>query len=169
MGATAIETCLRSCSLGMLLVAGSKRGVCYVDFGARDPELRRRLRAEFPFASFCETPSARLECWANAVARYVDGLADSLDVPLDVCGSRFQKRVWAALRRIPRGETRSYSEIARRIGLTAGARAVARACAANPVPVLTPCHRVVEKSGALGGYSRGVRRKRALLQIEGAR
>jgi AraC family transcriptional regulator of adaptative response/methylated-DNA-[protein]-cysteine methyltransferase len=87
-------------------------------------------------------------------------------VPLDVRGSQLQQRVWKELARIPRGETRSYGEIARAVGLERGARAVARACATNPVPLAIPCHRVIEKSGACGGYIGGVERKRALLQRE---
>jgi len=98
----------------------------------------------------------------------VAGRTENADVPLDVRGSQFQKRVWAALRKIPRGETLAYSEIARRIGQATAARAVAQACAANPTPIATPCHRVTAKDGGLGGYARGVARKRKLLKLEGA-
>jgi len=147
-------------------VAATERGVCFVDLGARDADLTRRLLKEFPFADFERSPSGRTLQWSRAILDYLHGDSAKIDVPLDVSGSRFQRRVWAALRSIPRGETRSYSDIARAVGSPQGARAVARACAANPVPVVTPCHRVIEKSGRLGGYARGVRRKRQLLRLE---
>jgi AraC family transcriptional regulator of adaptative response/methylated-DNA-[protein]-cysteine methyltransferase len=168
MEGESIDYRTRSCSLGRLLVAGTRRGVCYVRFGARDGELRRRLEQEFPYAQFRRVANGDLERWSAAVAGYVDGRVAEVDVPLDVRGSAFQRRVWNALRRIPRGETRAYSDVARAIGSPHGARAVAHACATNPVAVLTPCHRVVERGGGLGGYAGGVKRKRALLRAEGA-
>jgi AraC family transcriptional regulator of adaptative response/methylated-DNA-[protein]-cysteine methyltransferase len=164
-----IHYCVRSSTLGKLLVAATGRGVCFVRFGARDAELRKLLEREFPFGEFSQSHRGTVRGWADAIVRYVDGGTETLDVPLDVRGSQFQKRVWSALRRIPRGQTRAYSEIAGAVGQPRGARAVAGACAANPVPVVTPCHRVIEKTGALGGYGGGVRRKRALLKTEGAR
>jgi len=161
-----IEYVLGSCPLGWALVAATARGVCFVDLGARESELIDRLRSEFPFGDFERGRSREITQWSGAVIDYLHGKCEKIEVPLDVRGSRFQRRVWAALRRIPRGQTRSYSDIARAIGAPRGARAVARACAANPVPVVTPCHRVIEKSGRLGGYARGVERKRQLLEIE---
>ena len=163
-----IQFCVRSCSLGRLLVASTGRGVCFVRFGTRDAELRELLEREFPFGEFARDQGEMLREWADAIAAYIDGREEGLDVPLDVRGSKFQKRVWGALRRIPRGRTRSYSDVAGSIGQPRAARAVARACATNPVPVATPCHRVIEKSGGLGGYSGGVERKRALLERERA-
>ncbi len=168
MTAESIEYSLRSTPLGRLLVAGTQRGVCFVDFGSRDGELLERLAREFPFADCRPARGPSVRSWANQIAGCVDGRADRVGVPLDVRGSRFQRRVWAALRRIPRGETLAYSDVARKIGRPTAARAVARACASNPTPVVTPCHRVIEKGGGLGGYARGVRRKRRLLQMEGA-
>ncbi len=168
MSEESIEYSVRSSRLGKLLVAGTRRGVCFVDFGSRDDELRERLAREFPFAECRAARSPALRSWADQIVRCVDGRDDSAGLPLDVRGSRFQKRVWAALRRIPRGETLAYSDLARKIGQPAAARAVAQACASNPVPVVTPCHRVVEKGGGLGGYARGVTRKRKLLEMEGA-
>jgi len=165
---TAIEYSLRSTPLGRLLVAATTRGVCFVDFGTRDEELRRRLTEEFPFAELRSASSTPTKSWADSIASYVAGRSEMTDVPLDVRGSQFQKRVWAALRKIPRGETLAYSEVARRIGQATAARAVAQACASNPTPVVTPCHRVIAKDGALGGYARGVARKRKLLKLEGA-
>lgn len=169
METASIDYRTRTCSLGRLLVAGTDRGVCYVRFGVHDAELRKRLEGEFPYACFREVASGEVKRWSDVVAGYVDGETTTVDVPLDVSGSAFQRRVWRALRRIPRGETRAYSEVARSVGSPQGARAVARACATNPVAVITPCHRVVEHSGGLGGYAGGVARKRALLRTEGAK
>jgi AraC family transcriptional regulator of adaptative response/methylated-DNA-[protein]-cysteine methyltransferase len=148
-----------------LIVAASDRGVCHVRFADDGVDPEEELAREFPFAELRENP-VRLEPWSDALVRYVDGRSTQLEVPLDVSGSRFQRRVWAALRGLPRGDTRSYSELAASLGVPRGARAVARACATNPVAVAIPCHRVVAKSGELGGYRWGLRRKRALLERE---
>jgi AraC family transcriptional regulator of adaptative response/methylated-DNA-[protein]-cysteine methyltransferase len=165
---SAIHYCVRDCALGCLLVAATPRGVCFVRFGGGQPELEQRLKNAFPFAAIERADAGAVVAWGEALADYVDGRASSAEVPLDVSGSRFEQRVWAALRQIPQGETRSYSEIARAVGNPRGARAVARACAENPAAVVIPCHRVIEASGALGGYGGGVSRKRALLEREGA-
>jgi AraC family transcriptional regulator of adaptative response/methylated-DNA-[protein]-cysteine methyltransferase len=173
MKTPAIWYCVRACSLGRLLVAGTERGVCFVRFGESEAELEHRLKGAFPFAPLeragDDPEDDRVSAWGHALADYVDGRSDSAEVPLDVSGSRFEERVWQALRQIPSGETAAYSEIARRLGNPRAARAVARACADNPAPLVIPCHRVIEKSGALGGYGGGVSRKRALLEREGAR
>jgi AraC family transcriptional regulator, regulatory protein of adaptative response / methylated-DNA-[protein]-cysteine methyltransferase len=166
--ATAISYCVLDCTLGSLLVAGTQRGICFVRFGGGALELEQRLKGAFPFAPIARAESGDVARWGDALAAYIDGRSNSAEVPLDVSGSRFEERVWGALRQIPRGETRSYSEIARAVGNPRGARAVARACAENPVAVLIPCHRVIEKAGTLGGYGGGVSRKRALLEREGA-
>ena len=129
---------------------------------------RRNSAEEFPFAELRENP-VRLEPWSDALVSYVDGHSTDLEVPLDVSGRRFQRRVWNALSGIPRGDTRTYSEVADSLGVPKGARAVARACASNPAAVAIPCHRVVAKSGELGGYRWGLARKRALLQREATR
>jgi AraC family transcriptional regulator of adaptative response/methylated-DNA-[protein]-cysteine methyltransferase len=168
MSGTPIGYRVRACSLGRLLVAGTPRGVCFVRLGAADAPLRRDLERELPWAEIRSVRNGHVREWSDAIARYVDGASASLDVPLDVRGSAFQRRVWSALRRIPRGATRSYAEVARAVGAPQAARAVARACAANPTPVVTPCHRVVPRRGGVGGYALGVRRKRALLAAEGA-
>ena len=151
--------------LGRILLAATERGVCFVALGASEGEVRRRLEREFPFAPL-RRDDAGLRPWSRALERYVAGRCREIRLPLDVRGSRFQRRVWDALRRIPRGETRAYAEVAASIGLPRGARAVARACAENPVPILIPCHRVVGRDGSLAGYAYGVRRKRALLATE---
>lgn len=165
MSRRAIEFTLVPSSLGALLVAASEKGVCQIRFAGAGIDPEAELAREFPFAELRENP-ARLQPWTDALVRYVDGRSTHLEVPLDVRGSRFQRRVWTALRGIPRGETRSYSEVADSIDLPKSARAVARACASNPVAVAIPCHRVVTKRGELGGYRWGVARKRALLRRE---
>jgi AraC family transcriptional regulator of adaptative response/methylated-DNA-[protein]-cysteine methyltransferase len=163
-----ISYCVRTSTLGSLLVAATSRGVCFVRFGHSEAELEHRLKGAFPFAPLERADEGAVADWSRALVDYVDGACDSAEVPLDVSGSRFEERVWGALRQIPMGQTRAYSEIARQIGNPKGARAVARACAENPAAVVIPCHRVIEKSGGLGGYGGGVSRKRALLEREGA-
>jgi AraC family transcriptional regulator of adaptative response/methylated-DNA-[protein]-cysteine methyltransferase len=165
MSTRAIEFAIVPSSLGPLLVAASERGVCQVRFAEAGVDLEEELGREFPFAELRENP-IRLKPWSDALVSYVDGHSTHLEVPLDVSGSRFQRRVWTALRSIPRGSTQTYSEVADSIGLPKGARAVARACASNPVAVAIPCHRVVAKRGGLGGYRWGLARKRALLERE---
>jgi AraC family transcriptional regulator of adaptative response/methylated-DNA-[protein]-cysteine methyltransferase len=166
MPAQSIEFAIARCSLGQLLVAGTPRGVCFVSLGRDAAALRARLAQEFPFAPL-EPAGKRVSAWLRVIARYVEGEETDLGVPLDVRGSRFERRVWNALRRIPRGETRSYAAVARAAGVPGGARAVGRACGSNPAPVLIPCHRVIASDGSLGGYGLGLARQRALLAREG--
>lgn len=151
--------------LGRLLVAATERGVCHVRLGADDTELEAGLATEFPFAVL-RRDDAGLAPWAGAVADYATGSTPRLIVPLDVRGSRFEQRVWEALRAIPRGATRSYGEVAATLGMPRAARAVGGACARNPVALVVPCHRVVAHDGGLGGYRYGLERKRALLERE---
>jgi len=135
---------------------------------SRDPKTRlliEGLRAELPAAALSEA-TAELAPWIELVRAYVAGEATLLEVPLDVRGTEFQLRVWGALRAIPRGETRTYGELAEQLGLPGGARAVARCCANNEVPIAIPCHRVVPATGDAGGYRWGRERKRRLLSIE---
>jgi AraC family transcriptional regulator of adaptative response/methylated-DNA-[protein]-cysteine methyltransferase len=157
----------RLTSLGLLLVAATARGVCQVRFGGSEAGLAAALARELPCATL-ERGGSRVARWADALAAAADGRGDLSRVPLDVAGSRFQRRVWDALRRIPRGATRGYRELAEALGQPRGARAVAQACAANPVPLAVPCHRVVPKAGGVGGYRFGTWRKRALLAAEAA-
>jgi len=152
------------CTLGHALVAGTPRGVCFVRFGKDAAHLEAELKRSFPAARFERATSGGVSSWGRAVADYVDGRASTAELPLDVRGSQFEQRVWKALREIPAGETRSYSEIARRLGRPNGARAVASAVNANPAPVAIPCHRVTLKSGGLTGGAY----QRAMLQREGA-
>ena len=153
---------LRS-ELGWLLVAATAKGVCAVKLGDTAIALERDLRQEFPRASILPNRFVARE-WVRAI---VDGLSGGTGrrLPLDVRGTAFQWRVWRALQTIPSGETRTYSDVARAIGRPSAVRAVARACASNPVCLLVPCHRVVGKNGT-GGYRWGVSRKARLLKAE---
>jgi len=152
--------------LAHVLVGRTQRGICAVYLGTPE-ELRHALAHEFPEAERVED----MKAMANEVETVNEvlaarGIGGSLQ--LDARGSEFQQKVWAALREIPAGETRTYSQVAEAIGQPGAARAVARACASNPLALLTPCHRVVRADGALGGYRWGIERKRALLEREGA-
>lgn len=152
-------------ALGRLLVAGTARGVCAVKLGATDAALVAALTAEFPAATVA--PGALPRGWARAIAAAIGARpATTPDVPLDVQGTAFQWRVWKALLAIPAGETRTYAEVAAAIGRPKAARAVARACATNPVALAVPCHRVVPAAGGAGGYRWGAERKAALLARE---
>jgi len=154
--------------LGRLLVAATQAGVCFVSLGERDGPLVAALEAEFPQADSLERDDARVGPALDALVAYLSGETPHVDLPLDIQATAFQRRVWQELIAIPYGETRSYSEIARRLGVPAGQRAVGRACATNPVPIIIPCHRALREDGALGGYRWGVKRKRALLEHETA-
>ena len=151
-------------SLGRLLVATTDHGVCAVKAGRNDEELVRALKAEFPNAKM--EKAARAKRYLDALNKHLNG--QEVRFPLDVRGTDFQLRVWTALRGIPLGETRSYHEVAEMVGRPKAVRAVANACASNPVPLIIPCHRVIRKDGSLGGYGLGIYRKRALLSRESA-
>jgi AraC family transcriptional regulator of adaptative response/methylated-DNA-[protein]-cysteine methyltransferase len=153
--------------LGTVLLAASSHGICFVALGHHRQALERELCEAFPESAPAESP-APLDVWAAEIVRLLAGAKPTMDLPLDPLGTPFQRLVWAELRRIPRGTTRSYREIAGRIGRPTAARAVAQACAHNPVAVLIPCHRVVRGDGALGGYRWGVDRKQVLLDAERA-
>lgn len=162
-----IRFAVGQCSLGAVLVARSQRGVCAIMLGD-DPEgLVRELQDQFPRAELIGG-DARFEALVARVVGFVEAPGTGLDLPLDVRGTAFQERVWRALRDIPAGSTASYAEIARRIGMPGAARAVARACAANPLAVAIPCHRVVRRDGSPSGYRWGAERKRELLRRERA-
>lgn len=151
---------------GMLLVAATGKGVCAIQFGDSAKKLEESVRAEFPAADL-RRDAAFLSAWAAQLRAHLGGRLQKLDVPLDIQATAFQRRVWEYLQSIPYGSTESYGEIARRIRKPRAARAVARACAANPVAVVIPCHRVVRSDGAMGGYRWGEGHKRKLLRIEG--
>ena len=162
---TEIRFALGQSVLGWMLVAATERGVCAIEIGDAPATLKDRLRALFPQAQLRAADPA-FTAWVEAVAAFIEAPERGLDLPLDVQGTAFQRRVWQALRDIPAGATASYRELAERIGQPGAARAVASACAANPIAVAIPCHRVVRGDGGLGGYRWGVERKRALLERE---
>jgi AraC family transcriptional regulator of adaptative response/methylated-DNA-[protein]-cysteine methyltransferase len=154
--------------IGRILVAATTRGLCAVRVAPTDRESVAALQAEFPRAVISRGSSNRLDEMAAAAKAVADGQAISGDVPVDIRGTAFQWRVWRALTRIPVGETRSYAAVARAIGQPTATRAVARACATNPIALVVPCHRVVREDGELGGYRWGTHAKRALLTTERA-
>jgi AraC family transcriptional regulator of adaptative response/methylated-DNA-[protein]-cysteine methyltransferase len=154
--------------LGPLLVAVTGRGVCSVRLGGSAARLEAGLRAEFPGFEALRDDAGLADAAAVLVC-LAEGRAPGVELPLDVAASRFQRRVWEALRAIPRGCTRRYADVARAVGSPGAARAIGRACAANPVALLVPCHRVVPASGGTGGYRWGSERKRALLRAEARR
>lgn len=163
-----IRFAVGQCSLGAILVAAGERGVCAIAL-ADDPErLVRELQDRFPRATLIGDDAA-FAGWVAKVVGCVEAPRLGLDLPLDIRGTAFQQRVWQALRAIPPGTTATYAQIARRIGSPKAVRAVAQACAANPLAVAIPCHRVVRTDGALAGYRWGIERKRALLDREQAR
>jgi AraC family transcriptional regulator of adaptative response/methylated-DNA-[protein]-cysteine methyltransferase len=153
--------------LGRLLVAATERGICAVKIGTTDRELEEALEAEFSRAEI-RRDDPGLGPWIEKILRHLDGQLPHLDLPLDVQATAFQKQVWRELQSIPYGETRSYGEVARAIGQPGASRAVGRACAANPVALVVPCHRVVRQDGKPGGYRWGTERKEKLLQMEAA-
>ena len=152
--------------LGELLVAATEDGVCAVSLGDSRERLERQLRAEFPRALIERDEGGSLAALTQRVLAHLRGEGASHDLPLDVRGTAFQQQVWRALLAIPYGETRSYAAVAAAIGQPTATRAVARACATNPVAVVIPCHRVVRSDGGLGGYAGGIERKVRLLEIE---
>lgn len=151
--------------LGRLLVAATPRGVCAVAMGESDQRLERALHAEYPAAAI-QPDRGSLGGWTRRILAHLAGRVPRLDLPVDVQATAFQWKVWTALAAIPRGGTRSYADVASAIGRPHAARAVARACATNPVALAIPCHRVVPAAGGVGGYRWGAARKRALLARE---
>lgn len=152
-------------SLGAVLVAASDRGVCAILFGDAPEALVEDLQDRFPKARLLSGDRA-FESWVAKVVGFVEAPRLGLDLPLDVQGTVFQRRVWKALQQIPIGSTLSYSEVAAKIGAPGSARAVAQACASNRLAVAIPCHRVVRNDGGLSGYRWGIERKRTLLERE---
>jgi AraC family transcriptional regulator of adaptative response/methylated-DNA-[protein]-cysteine methyltransferase len=151
--------------LGSILVAASERGVCAILLGDDPEALARDLQDRFPRADLIGG-DRDFERIVAKVVGFVEAPGLGLDLPLDVRGTAFQQRVWHALRKIPAGSTASYTQLARQLGSPNSVRAVAQACAANPLAVAIPCHRVVRNDGGLAGYRWGVERKRALLERE---
>jgi AraC family transcriptional regulator of adaptative response/methylated-DNA-[protein]-cysteine methyltransferase len=168
-----IRYAIVSSPFGRLLVGATERGISALYLGVSEATLRGALRKEYPRADLLpDSPAAAtkktgsLGEWVGKILAHLEGQEPHLDLPTDVQATAFQRRVWEELRRIPYGTTRTYTEVARKIGQPAAIRAVARACATNPVSVVVPCHRVVRADGNLAGYRWGIDRKRALLQKE---
>jgi len=157
--------------LGRLLVAATQKGISAVYLGESDAELEKELHKEYSHAELSRDANAeaQLSKWVRQIVGHLKGHEPQLDLPTDVQATAFQRRVWEELRKIPYGKTATYTEVARRIGQPTGVRAVARACATNPVSVVVPCHRVVRKGGDLAGYRWGTERKQALLENESRR
>ena len=154
-----IRFAVGECSLGSILVAATDKGVCAIEFGDDPDALVRALQDRFPKAQLVGCDAAFEQLVAKVVG-FVEAPAQGLDLPLDVRGTAFQKRVWKAIRAIPAGATASYADLAKRIGQPHATRAVAQACASNRLAVAIPCHRVVRRDGGLSGYRWGVERKR---------
>lgn len=160
-----IRFAIARCSLGWVLAAATEKGLCAIEFGDTPQELEARLRAVFPHAERVDE-DPEFAAWMQQVLVFLDTPRAGLDLPLDIQGTAFQQRVWSALRQIPPGATATYAQIAARIGSPQSARAVAQACATNPIAVAIPCHRIVRSDGSLGGYRWGTERKQKLLARE---
>jgi AraC family transcriptional regulator, regulatory protein of adaptative response / methylated-DNA-[protein]-cysteine methyltransferase len=149
------------------LVGATERGISAVYLGDADAKLVEELRGEYPHA---EISAARdpFQRWVEEIVQRVEGNAPRMELPLDLQATAFQRRVWQELQRIPRGSTRTYTQVARAMGSPKAVRAVARACAMNPVSIVVPCHRVIRGDGSLAGYRWGLSRKERLLAQERA-
>ena len=156
------------CFLGMMLVAGTRRGICAVYFGDDKEALVGELKREFPHAEIA-VDVGQLAGWSKAIVDFLEESSAALpEIPLDMYGTAFQRRVWQALLKIGPGKTKTYRELAEDLGAPKSARAVGRACATNPVSLIVPCHRVIGTDGKLHGYRWGLERKEALRKWEGA-
>jgi AraC family transcriptional regulator of adaptative response/methylated-DNA-[protein]-cysteine methyltransferase len=151
--------------LGRMLIAATDKGICAISFGDSDQQLQQGLMREFPFA-VRRRDDAALSQWRDSLTSLIEGHETNHSLPLDIRATAFQRQVWEALQQIPRGETRSYSALAKKLGMPQASRAVARACATNPIAVAIPCHRIVRQDGELGGYRWGIARKQQLLALE---
>jgi len=162
-----IHFAIASTPIGKMLLAATEQGICSIHLGDAAETLERELRAEYPKAEIVRE-DGKLGRQVKALRAIMEGKS-TLPLPLDIQATAFQRRVWQELQTIPRGATKSYSKIAADIGHPKAARAVARACATNPVAIAIPCHRVVREDGSMGGYRWGVERKKKLLALEAAR
>jgi AraC family transcriptional regulator of adaptative response/methylated-DNA-[protein]-cysteine methyltransferase len=159
---------LAKSTLGKVLVAATDRGVSAVYLGDTEKGLVESLRKEYPRADIKAVQGSNSK-WLQEVLHRIDGEAPSLELPLDIQATAFQRRVWQELQKIPRGSTRTYTQVARGLGKPRSVRAVARACATNPVSIVVPCHRVIRADGSLAGYRWGLQRKEELLEREAIR
>jgi AraC family transcriptional regulator of adaptative response/methylated-DNA-[protein]-cysteine methyltransferase len=162
---TALHYAIGNCPLGRILAAHSLVGLCAVILGDEPEALPGELQARFPQAELIPVDPVGDE-YLRRVISLIDAPQAAVEIALDIPGTAFQQRVWAALRQVPPGQTATYGEIARQIGAPGAARAVGAACAANPVTIVIPCHRAVGSNGNFTGYRWGIERKRALLEIE---
>ncbi len=153
--------------LGNVLVAATERGISAVYLGDAEAKLVKELRDEYPRAEISAAADS-FERWVKEIVHRVEGKPPRMELPLDLQATAFQRRVWQELQRIPRGATRTYSQVARALGNPKAVRAVARACASNPVSIVVPCHRVIREDGTLAGYRWGLSRKEQLLAHERA-
>ncbi|NLF50524.1 MAG: methylated-DNA--[protein]-cysteine S-methyltransferase [Leptolinea sp.] len=151
--------------IGFVLIAATDRGVCFLQFGESENNLKKDLMDEYPKAELIRQ-TEELTLYVDQLNKYLAGDVKELMIPLCIQATVFRMKVWEALRRIPYGQTRSYSEVATAIGQPKAVRAVASACAANPVAIATPCHRVVHADGSISGYRWGIKRKEILLELE---
>jgi AraC family transcriptional regulator of adaptative response/methylated-DNA-[protein]-cysteine methyltransferase len=153
--------------LGKVLIGATERGVSAVYLGEKESALLAELREEYPRAEIAPATDS-FQRWVREIVQRIDGKQPRMELPLDLQATAFQRRVWQELQRIPRGRTRTYSQVARSLGQPKAVRAVARACATNPVSIVVPCHRVIREDGALAGYRWGLSRKERLLAQERA-
>src|SRR5450755_1397046 len=163
--AAVVRYTIASSPLGRMLIAATDKGICAIQFANSDQQLQQGLMREFPFA-VRRRDDAAMAPWRENLTRLIHGQEANPSLPLDIRATAFQRRVWEALQKIPRGETRSYSAVAKKIGMPTASRAVARACATNRIAIAIPCHRVVRQDGDLGGYRWGIERKEQLLAME---
>ena len=163
--AATIRYTIADSPLGRMLIAATEKGICAIQFARTDSELLEGLKREFPFA-VRRPDDGELQAWVSTLLHHLRGKNLNSSLPLDIRATAFQRRVWAYLQSIPFGETKSYADVAKAIGKPRAVRAVARACATNPVAVAIPCHRVVREDGTMGGYRWGLERKKALLEME---
>ncbi len=160
-----IRFTLASSYLGWVLIAATERGICAIDFGSSPEALTSAFKKRFPNAHL-EGNDPALSGWVTSFLNYLQSPAQGIDLPLDIQGTIFQRKVWAALREIPSGTTATYQQVAHQVGAPKAVRAVARACASNQIAAIIPCHRVIRSNGGLGGYRWGLERKEMLLDHE---
>src|SRR5437879_2993889 len=160
-----IEYTIAKSPLGKVLVAATERGVSAVYLGDAENAMITELREEYPRAEIAPATDS-FQRWVREIVQRIEGKQPRLELPLDLQATAFQRRVWQELQRIPRGRTRTYSQVARSLGQPKAGRAVARACATNPVSIVVPCHRVIREDGTLAGYRWGLSRKKQLLAQE---
>jgi O-6-methylguanine DNA methyltransferase len=165
MKTLSITYTITDCALGRLLVAATEQGLCAVSLGDTDEALETALEKTYSTA-ILQREDDSLHSYVTPLLRYLSGKQREFVLPVDIQGTSFQQQVWKALRAIPYGETRSYGTVARMLNQPTATRAVANACASNPLALVIPCHRVIRSDGKLGGYSCGVERKQMLLAIE---